>query len=56
MEEIEGKPLAVIFDGTTHVEEAMAAVLRYVRSDWTIHQCLVLFLLVMKSMSGEEVA
>ena len=46
----------MIFDGTTHVAEAMAIVIRYVSSDWTITQRLVRALLVTKTMSGEEVA
>ena len=48
--------MSVILDGTTHVVEAMAIVLRYVTSDWTIAQHLVCALLVTKSLSEEEVA
>ena len=55
-EEIKGREVSVIFDGTTHVAEAMAIVVRYVSSDWTITQRLVCALLVTKTMSGEEVA
>lgn len=46
----------MIFDGTTHVAEAMAVIVRYVNSDWTITQRLDRALLVTKSMTGEEVA
>jgi hypothetical protein len=46
----------VIFDGTTHVAEAMAIVVRYVSRDWKITQRLVRALLVTKTMCGEEVA
>ncbi len=43
------------FDGTTHLGEAMAIVLRFVDSDWKIQQRLVRLMLLAKSMSGEEV-
>ena len=46
--------MSVILDGTTHA--AMAIVVRYVSSDWTITQRLVHALLVTKTMSGEELA
>lgn len=55
-EELRGKNISVIFDGTTHVAEAMAIIVRYVSSDWIISQRLVRALLVTKSMSREEVA
>ena len=48
--------MSVIFDGTTHVAEAMAIVVRYVSRDWKITQRLVRALLVTKTMCGEEVA
>ena len=35
-EEIKGREVSVIFDGTTHVAEAMAIVVRYVSRDWKI--------------------
>jgi hypothetical protein len=52
----EGKLVAVIFDGTTHVCEAMVVVLRYVDDDWQIKQQVCRLMLVAKSMTGEEVA
>ena len=52
----EGKSVAVIFDGTTHVCEAMVVVLRYVDDDWQIKQQVCRLMLVAKSMTGEEVA
>ena len=55
-EEIKGKEVSVIFDGTTHVAEAMAVVVRYISNDWKITQRLVRALLVTKTMSGDEVA
>ena len=36
-EEIKGREVSVIFDGTTHVAEAMAIVVRYVSSDGQSH-------------------
>lgn len=53
---IEGKSVAVIFDGTTHVCEAMVVVLRYVDDDWKIKQLVCRLMLLAKSMTGEEVA
>ena len=44
-----------IFDGTTHVCEAMVIVLHYV-DDWVIKQSVCRLMLLPKSMSGEEVA
>ena len=54
---IEELPVAVIFDGTSRLGEALAVILRFVdRSTLTIQQRLVRMLLLTKSMSGEEVA
>lgn len=55
-EEISGKYLSVIFDGTTRLGEAMAVLVRYVDSDWKIQQRLVCLKLIAKSMTGEEIA
>lgn len=52
----EGKSVAVIFDGTTHVCEAMVVVLRYVDDDWEIKQQVYRLMFVEKLMTGEEVA
>ena len=54
--EIEGREVSVIFDGTTHVGEAMAVLWRFVDSQWKIQQRLVRLMLLAKSMTGEEVA
>ena len=53
--EIEHKYLSVIFDGTTHLGEVLAVVVRFI-SDWTIQQRLVRLKFLKKSMSGEELA
>ena len=52
----EGKPVSVIFDGTTHVCEALVIVLRYVDDGWNIKQQVCQLMLLAKSLSGEEVA
>jgi len=56
-EEIAGLPVAVIFDGTSRLGEALAIILRFIdRSTLTIHQRLVRVQILAKSMAGEEVA
>ena len=54
-QDIEGRPVAIIFDGTTHVCEAFVIVIRYIR-DWVIKQRVCRLTLLAKSMTGEEVA
>ena len=55
--EIEGLPVAVIFDGTSRLGEALAVIIRFVdRSTLTIHQRLIKMQLLSKSLAGEEVA
>lgn len=54
--EIKGKQVSVIFDGTTHVCEAMVIVLRFLDEKWEIQQRVVRLMLLAKSLSGEEVA
>ena len=55
-QEIQGRDVSVIFDGTTHLGEAMAVVLRFVDEDWGIQQRLARLMLLAKSLTGEEVA
>lgn len=55
-DEIGGKKVSVVFDGTTHVCEALAVVLRFVDDQWQIKQRLVRLMLLAKSLTGEEVA
>ena len=52
--EIEGKFIAVIFDGTSCLGEVLAVVLRFI-SEWTIQQHLVHLQFLVKSMNGEEI-
>ena len=54
--EISGKPVAVIFDGTTRLGEAMAIVVRFSDSSFVIQQRLIRLQLLVKSMSGEEIS
>jgi hypothetical protein len=54
--EINGKEVSVIFDGTTHVCEAMVILLRFVDNQWNIQQRAVQLMLLAKSLTGEEVA
>ncbi len=39
--EILNQPLSIIFDGTTHVCEAVVIVLCYLTDDWELKQCVV---------------
>lgn len=55
-EEIVGKPVSIIFDGTTRLGEALAIVLRFVDDSFTIQQRLVSIQLLAKSLTGEEIA
>lgn len=55
-EEIAGRHLAVIFDGTSYLGETLAIVLRYVRDKWTMEQYLIQLQLLAKSLNGEEIA
>ena len=54
--EILGKPVCVVFDGTTRHGEAMAIVVCFVDDSFSIQQRLVCLQLLAKSMSGEEIA
>ena len=40
-QELQGKQVGVIFDGTTHLGEAMAIILRFVSESWTLERRLV---------------
>ena len=54
--EIGEKPVSVIFDGTTRLGEALAIVVRFVDDSFSIQQRLVRLQLLVKSMTGEEIA
>ena len=53
---INGKFVGVVFDGTTHICEALAVVIRFISDSWVIEQCLIGIQLLAKSLSGEEIA
>ena len=53
--EISGKPVSIIFDGTTHVTEAFAVVIRF-WDGWNVKQRLCGLKFMVKSLCGEEVA
>lgn len=50
--EISGKPVSIIFDGTSRLGEALVIVLRFL-DNWEIKQRLVQ---LVRSMTGEELA
>ena len=50
-ESIHDRDISVIFDGTTHVCEAMVIVLRFIDKDWYIQQKVARLLLVAKSIT-----
>ena len=54
--EINGRRVAVIFDGTSRVGEALAILLRFVDAEWCVQQRLVRVQMLAKSLSGEELA
>ncbi len=45
-----------IFDGTSHVCEAMAVVIRFIDDEWCIQQHVARLMLLAKSMTVEEFA
>lgn len=55
-QEIDGKQLSIIFDGTSRLGEALAIVVRFVNDDLSIHQRLVRLQMLIKSLTGEEIA
>ena len=54
--EISGKCLSVIFDGTSRLGEVFVIVIRFVDSGWLVHQRLIRVKLLANSLSGEEIA
>lgn len=54
--EVEGRDVSVIFDGTTRLGEALAVIIRFIDDGWEIVQQLVRVQLLVKSMTGEEIA
>ena len=54
--EVSGRDVSVIFDGTTRLGEAFAIVLRFISLEWNIEQCLVRMQLLSHSLKSKEVA
>ena len=54
--QINGKQVSVIFDGTTHVCEALVILLRFVDENWNLQQRVVRLMLLVKTLTGEELA
>lgn len=54
--EITGKYLSVIFDGTSRLGEAFAIIVRFVGEEWTLEHRLIRMQMLSKSMTGQEVA
>ena len=53
--EIEEKNVSVMFDGTTRLGEALAIIVRFV-DNWHIVQRLIRVQILVKTMTGEEIA
>ena len=53
-DEIKGKFVSIIFDGTSRLGEVLAVVIRYVDQDWKVVRCLIRLELFVKSMTGEK--
>ena len=54
-EEIKGKHLSIVFDGTSRLGEVLAVVFRFMH-DWNVSQRLVRLQFLAKSVTGEELA
>jgi len=53
---IQGQFLSVIFDGTSHSDEALAILVCFVINSWIIEQRLLAVQLLSKSLTGKEIA
>ena len=56
MQEVKGKNLSVIFDGTSWLGEALAIVVQHITNDWKIKQSFIRLQMLEKSLCGEELA
>ena len=54
--EINNKSISITFDGTSRVGEVFVLVVRFVSSDWSIQQRLISLKMLVKSMTGDEIA
>ena len=48
--------LSIVFDGSTHIGEAIAIVARFVDSEWSLQQRLIRLHVVTRSLNGEQLA
>lgn len=55
-QEISGKNVSAIFDGTTRLGEALAVLLRFMDDDFSLQQRQVRVQMLSKSLTGEEIA
>ncbi len=53
--ELSGRNVSIIFDGTTRLGEALAIIVRFVKN-WSVQQRLSCVQMLVKSMTGEEIA
>ena len=53
---INQQEISIIFDGTTHVCEALVILVCFVDEKWNIQQRVVKLMLLAKSLTGKEVA
>ncbi|CAB4023964.1 RNA-directed DNA polymerase from transposon BS [Paramuricea clavata] len=56
LEELTGREISIVFDGTTRLGGALVIIVRFLDSEWKIQQRLLRFLLLANSLAGEEVA
>ena len=53
-EEINGKEVPFIFDGTNRLGEAMAIVIQFVNDEWALEQQLLTLKMLSNSMTGRS--
>lgn len=56
MDELSDKNVSIIFDGTTHICEALVIIVRYIDEQWQIQQRIIRLKMLAKSLTGEELA
>ena len=54
--EISGKAISAVFDGTSRLGEVFVIVVRFVDSDWCVQQRMIRLQLLVKTMTGDEIA
>ena len=51
-----GKRVSIIFDGTSRLGEIFVVVVRFVSTEWSIEQRLIRLQMLVKTMTGDEIA